>query len=75
MKSKTIVAMMALINRFALSFLWFVVEYGQKGHRHAGQLDERGLSSFLVVHKLLNLRHSGLLACHFELEIERRLQF
>jgi hypothetical protein len=39
MKLETVVAM-ALINRFALSFLWFVVEYGQKGHCH-GQLDER----------------------------------
>jgi hypothetical protein len=29
MKLKTVVAM-ALINIFALSFLWFVVEYGQR---------------------------------------------
>jgi hypothetical protein len=38
MKVEPVVAM-ALINRFVLSFLWFVVEYGQKGHCH-GQLDE-----------------------------------
>jgi hypothetical protein len=53
MKLKKIVAM-ALPNRFALSFLWFAVEYGQKGNCH-GQLDEQGLSLLLVVHKLLNL--------------------
>jgi hypothetical protein len=73
MKLERIVAM-ALINGFALSFLWFVVEYGQKGHCH-GQLDERRLSSFLVVHKLLNSQHFGLLTCQFELKIERRLEF
>jgi hypothetical protein len=72
MKLETIVAM-ALMNRFALSFLWFVVEYGQKGHCH-GQFDERRLSSFIVVHiRLLNLRHFGLLMCQFEHEIEWRL--
>jgi hypothetical protein len=38
MKLNTIVAMV-LMSRFALSFLWFVVEYGQKGYCH-GQLDE-----------------------------------
>jgi hypothetical protein len=71
MKLETIVAM-ALINRFALSFLWFVVEDGQKGHCR-GQLNELQLSSFLVVYKLLNLRQFVLLTCQFELEIERRL--
>jgi hypothetical protein len=45
---------MVLINRFALSFLWFVVEYGQKGHGH-GQLHEQQLSFLLFVHKLLSL--------------------
>jgi hypothetical protein len=39
MKLETVVAM-ALIHIFALSFLWFVVEYGQKGCC-LGQLDER----------------------------------
>jgi hypothetical protein len=38
MKLEPVVAM-ALISSFALSFLWFVVEYGQKGRCH-GQLDE-----------------------------------
>jgi hypothetical protein len=70
MKLETIVAM-ALLNRFTLSFLWSVVEYGPKGHCH-GQLDERRLSSFLVVHKLLNPQHFGLLMCQFDFEIERR---
>jgi hypothetical protein len=37
MKLKTIIAR-ALINRFALLFLWFVVEHGQKGYCH-GQLN------------------------------------
>jgi hypothetical protein len=69
-KFETIVAM-ALTNRFALSFLWFVVQYGQKGHCH-GQLDERRLS-LLVVHKLLNLRYFGLLTCQFDLEIEHKI--
>jgi hypothetical protein len=41
MKLKTVVAMALVINRFALLFLWFVVEYGQKGRCH-GQLDEQG---------------------------------
>jgi hypothetical protein len=44
---KTIVAT-ALINRSALSFLWFVVEYGEKDHCH-GQLDEQRLSFLLLV--------------------------
>jgi hypothetical protein len=39
MKLNTLVTMVLLI-RFTLSFLWFAVECGQKGHRH-GQLDER----------------------------------
>jgi hypothetical protein len=37
----------ALIKRFVLSFLWFVVEYGQNDHCH-GQLDERWLSFLLL---------------------------
>jgi hypothetical protein len=41
MKLKAIVST-ALLNRFALSFLWLVVDYGQKGYCH-GQLDERRL--------------------------------
>jgi hypothetical protein len=53
MKLKTIVAT-ALINRFALSFLWFVVAYGQKGYCH-GQFDEGQPGFLLVVDKLLNL--------------------
>jgi hypothetical protein len=36
-KFETIVAM-ALIHRFALAFLFFVVDYGQKGHCHAVSL-------------------------------------
>ncbi len=50
MKLEMVVAT-ALINRFTLSVLWFVVEYGQKGHCH-GQLDERRLQFLLVAHKL-----------------------
>ena len=53
MNLNTIVAMVQ-INRFASSFLWFVVEYDQEDHCH-GQLDEQRLSFLLVVHKLLNL--------------------
>jgi hypothetical protein len=53
MKLEIIIAA-GLINRSALSFLWFAVEYGQKGHCH-GQLNERRLSFLLVVDKLLNL--------------------
>jgi hypothetical protein len=45
MKLDTIVAIVILI-RFSLSFLWFVVEFGQKGHCH-GQLDERRLQFLL----------------------------
>jgi hypothetical protein len=67
MKLEMIVAI-ALINRFALSFLCFVFEYVRKGHCHA-QIDERRLSSSLVVHRLLNSRHFGLLTCQFELEL------
>jgi hypothetical protein len=48
MKLDTLVHMVLLI-RFALSFLWFVVGCGQKGHCH-GQLDERRLQFLLVVH-------------------------
>jgi hypothetical protein len=66
MKFKTVKAM-ALNHRCALKILWFVVEYGH------GQLDEGRLSFLLVVHKLLNLQHFGLLKCQFVLEIEGRL--
>ena len=34
---------MVILIRFALTFLWFVVECGQKGHGR-GQLDERAIS-------------------------------
>jgi hypothetical protein len=61
MKLKTVVAM-ALINRFALAFLLFVVEYGKKGRCH-GQLVEWQLSFLLLVHKLLESQNFGLLAC------------
>ncbi len=47
---KLVVTIVILI-RFALLVLWFVVEYGQKGHCH-GQLDEQRLQFLLVVHKL-----------------------
>jgi hypothetical protein len=40
----------ALFIRFAVSVLWFVVEYGHKGHCH-GQLDERRLQFLLLLHK------------------------
>jgi hypothetical protein len=50
MKLETVVAM-ALISSFALSFLWLVVEYGQKGRCH-GQLDERR-PQFCCLYKFL----------------------
>jgi hypothetical protein len=50
MKTNTQVTM-ALLIRFALSFLWFVVECSQNGHFH-GQLGEQQLQSLLVLHKL-----------------------
>jgi hypothetical protein len=46
MEHDKLVAMILLI-RFALSFLWFVVECGQKGHCH-GQLDEPQLPFYLL---------------------------
>jgi hypothetical protein len=48
MKPDTIVAIVILI-RYALSVLWFVVEFGQKGHCH-GQLDERRMQFLLGSH-------------------------
>jgi hypothetical protein len=69
-KIETIVAMGRI--KYVLLFLWFVAEYGQNGHCH-GQLNEQRLSCLLVVDKLLNLGHFGLLTCQFCLEIELRL--
>jgi hypothetical protein len=62
------VVVIALISRFALSFLWFAVEYGQKGRCH-GQLDERR-PQFCCWNKSVNF---GLLTCQFELAFEPKL--
>jgi hypothetical protein len=50
MKVDTIVVAIVISIRFALSVLWFVVEFGQKSHCH-GQLDERRLQFLLGLHK------------------------
>jgi hypothetical protein len=50
MKFDKLVTVVILI-RSALPVLWFVVEFGQKGHCH-GELDGRRLQFLLVMHNL-----------------------